>query len=672
MELLPVDFEQLDQEILAALFPIQQQPLLCEEDNLLGHVDLLFEQIMTVDNHQQLTIDEFKLNCTLIRNTLQDLIQLMKNLIHKYIKSICTINRIQYAVNYLIILKDLYETVLELFANSLEQPSPRFQELLTKYSNNEEFRIKAKNIQDINFFGLQHMNHVFTQDTLKQIIRISHHYLTNHDSQALEQKLIVYNSHLNILVRIFASAIDMNKQDIICLNKNHLFWRQIKAISTYTKLSQNSEQISQSYYNFMKSIRIGHAIFLKKSKVKNSLMRDIIFISSSVWYFVLDGRAKLRAMEHMCDMQVESAMSVMGMVEKPGIKHLIEFGITSINNNIKIYIDPVVSPLTLKYMNKQFQKGILNKITNEPLEYVNKSIHYDIKQHKSIMTKDKTKLRIRILSSKSLVKTNSFQQSFFSQIQHEALNYDTFETIIIHFHGGGFISMSSSSHQNYTREWANQLGIPIFSVDYSLAPKYRYPQAVDDCWQAYHWILNHLQYHFNIKPKKIILAGDSAGGNLCCALTGLAIKFGIKVPDGLLLSYPVLDLKMKYSPSHMHGLEDFLLNHTLMDICIDAYTNHPASYEFDPFRSPNHFSDEIISKFPPVRILVGSKDPLIDHSHRLAHTLIKNKRNVKIIVYEGMSHGFLSFYMLGGMKESSKCIEDSIIFLKELISQKKY
>lgn len=74
----------------------------------------------------------------------------------------------------------------------------------------------------------------------------------------------------------------------------------------------------------------------------------------------------------------------------------------------------------------------------------------------------------------------------------------------------------------------------------------------------------------------------------------MAIKFGIKVPDGLLLSYPVLDLKMKYSPSHMHGLEDFLLNHTLMDICIDAYTNHPASYEFDPFRSPNHFSDEVI------------------------------------------------------------------------------
>lgn len=45
----------------------------------------------------------------------------------------------------------------------------------------------------------------------------------------------------------------------------------------------------------------------------------------------------------------------------------------------------------------------------------------------------------------------------------------------------------------------------------------------------------------------------------------------------------------------MNGLDDFLLNHTLMDICIDAYTNHPKSYEFDPFRSPNHLSDEVFS-----------------------------------------------------------------------------
>lgn len=47
----------------------------------------------------------------------------------------------------------------------------------------------------------------------------------------------------------------------------------------------------------------------------------------------------------------------------------------------------------------------------------------------------------------------------------------------------------------------------------------------------------------DIQPQRVILAGDSAGANLCCSITGLAIKYGCKVPDGLLLAYPVLDLK---------------------------------------------------------------------------------------------------------------------------------
>ena len=51
---------------------------------------------------------------------------------------------------------------------------------------------------------------------------------------------------------------------------------------------------------------------------------------------------------------------------------------------------------------------------------------------------------------------------------------------IFHIHGGGFISMSSNSHQGYTRHWAKDLQVPIFSVDYKLAPKFPYPRALDD------------------------------------------------------------------------------------------------------------------------------------------------------------------------------------------------
>ena len=63
-----------------------------------------------------------------------------------------------------------------------------------------------------------------------------------------------------------------------------------------------------------------------------------------------------------------------------------------------------------------------------------------------------------------------------------------FNTIILHFHGGGFVSGSSMSHQVYTRLWTKQLGVPIFSVDYKLSPEVTYPKGLDDCWQVYCWL----------------------------------------------------------------------------------------------------------------------------------------------------------------------------------------
>jgi len=61
--------------------------------------------------------------------------------------------------------------------------------------------------------------------------------------------------------------------------------------------------------------------------------------------------------------------------------------------------------------------------------------------------------------------------------------------VVMHVHGGGFVAMSSCSHQNYTRIWANSLEIPVFSVDYRLSPESRFPDALNDCWQVYFWLL---------------------------------------------------------------------------------------------------------------------------------------------------------------------------------------
>ena len=111
-----------------------------------------------------------------------------------------------------------------------------------------------------------------------------------------------------------------------------------------------------------------------------------------------------------------------------------------------------------------------------------------------------------------------------------------YEEIILHIHGGGFLAMSSFSHQSYTREWVNSLDIPLFSVDYRLAPEYAFPAAVEDVYDFYLFIIQNKTTLFrNLNIKRIILAGDSAGGNLAFVLTMLLITNKLQLPDALFL-----------------------------------------------------------------------------------------------------------------------------------------
>ena len=96
------------------------------------------------------------------------------------------------------------------------------------------------------------------------------------------------------------------------------------------------------------------------------------------------------------------------------------------------------------------------------------------------------------------------------------------EKVILHFHGGAFVCMSSFQHQNYTRQWANLMqedNIVIFSVDYRLAPENPFPIPFSDCFQVYCWIVTQAFEQLGINPKQIILTGDSAGGHLACAVS---------------------------------------------------------------------------------------------------------------------------------------------------------
>ena len=88
------------------------------------------------------------------------------------------------------------------------------------------------------------------------------------------------------------------------------------------------------------------------------------------------------------------------------------------------------------------------------------------------------------------------------------------DAVILHIHAGGFVGGSSATSRVITYEYSKHLQVPFFSVDYRLSPESRFPAPLNDCWQAYCWILRYSEKYLKLKPKKIFLMGDSAGGNL--------------------------------------------------------------------------------------------------------------------------------------------------------------
>ncbi|CAF4928443.1 unnamed protein product [Rotaria sp. Silwood1] len=145
------------------------------------------------------------------------------------------------------------------------------------------------------------------------------------------------------------------------------------------------------------------------------------------------------------------------------------------------------------------------------------------------------------------------------------------DQLLMHVHGGGFIATSSTTHEIYLKPWALGLEIPIVSVDYSLAPEYPYPRAIEECFYAYAWILKNAN-KLGWTGKTLFLAGDSAGGNLITVFTIKAIEAGLRKPDAIICFYTPFLLCYSLSPSRLLAVMDPLLNTGFLWRCLAAYT----------------------------------------------------------------------------------------------------
>jgi acetyl esterase/lipase len=170
----------------------------------------------------------------------------------------------------------------------------------------------------------------------------------------------------------------------------------------------------------------------------------------------------------------------------------------------------------------------------------------------------------------------------------------------------------------------------VFCFDYRLAPEHPYPAATEDAMRVWNYLM--LQGY---GARDIIVAGDSAGGNLALSLTLKLKEEGRLLPRGLVLMSPWTDLTAS-GKSHMTKADiDPVLNAAYLQEMTHNYAD--GQNLKDPLISPL-FGD--YHDFPPTYIQVGSNEILLDDSVLLCKKLMKAKAFVKMDIFRGMWHVF--------------------------------
>lgn len=216
--------------------------------------------------------------------------------------------------------------------------------------------------------------------------------------------------------------------------------------------------------------------------------------------------------------------------------------------------------------------------------------------------------------------------------------------LIMHFHGGGFVSQSSSSHQVYLKEWCAEVqDAVLLSVDYKLAPEHRFPVALHECVYSYIWALQNAS-RLGTLAERVVFAGDSAGGNLAIATAMMATELGFRPPDGITVAYPALYINSAWSPSRLLSFFDPMLPLNVLELCLMSYIPEgEEGVKKNALLSPALASTEQLRSLPPVTMVCGSLDPLLDDAVLFAHRMKEAGRRQDVIkIYESMPHGFLN------------------------------
>lgn len=234
------------------------------------------------------------------------------------------------------------------------------------------------------------------------------------------------------------------------------------------------------------------------------------------------------------------------------------------------------------------------------------------------------------------------------------------QKVIVYFHGGGFVFYNIDSHDYVTRRLCAMNDCTVISVNYRLAPEHTFPAAHLDAYKVIEYVATHAE-ELGIDASKIIVAGDSAGGNLAaCAVHHFKNNPDVKIAAQVLI-YPWVDGKIA-SDSIERYKEGFLLTKQAMLWFQQMYTPNKED-QLNPEVSPIYHTD--FKGLAPAFVLTAEYDPLKDEGKAYADKLKAAGNVVLYKDYKALVHGFFNLPKLS--EESMQAYYDIQAFLKKII-----
>jgi epsilon-lactone hydrolase len=219
--------------------------------------------------------------------------------------------------------------------------------------------------------------------------------------------------------------------------------------------------------------------------------------------------------------------------------------------------------------------------------------------------------------------------------------------VVLYFHGGSFIYGSiASTHRELIAREAVAAGARTFAVDYRLAPEHPFPAAIDDALAAYRGLL-----HAGVEPSRVVVAGESAGGNLALVTLLRARDAGVPLPAGAVLACPWVDLTARGGSLTENARFDWAEPRDFERWAETYLAGHDAR---DPLASPSHAD---LRGLPPLLVQVGSAEMLLDQVEALTRRARASGVAVEHRVHADMVH---NWHVLASVFRSGRDAIDEI------------